>query len=92
MSGAGPDKVRFNERLDHLEARKPFAYNVVTGILIAVPLALLLRVHWAFVAFYVISWASLRWFLWGDGRILRRQYEARVVRVEADRAARRRQR
>jgi hypothetical protein len=92
MAAADPDKVRFNERLDHLEARKPFVYNLVTGLLIAVPLALLFRVHWVLVVLYVLSWASLRWFLWGEGRILRRQYQARVVRVEAERTARRRQR
>ena len=26
-----PDKVRFNERLDHLQAGRPFTYNLVTG-------------------------------------------------------------
>ena len=87
-----PGKVRFNEKLDHLQARRPFTYNLVTGVLIAVPLALLFGVHWAFAAVYVLSWATLRWFLWGDGRILRRQYEARLVRVDAERAEKRRQR
>jgi hypothetical protein len=87
-----PGKVRFNEKLDHLQARRPFVYNLVTGALIAVPFALLFGVHWALVAVYVLSWATLRWFLWGDGRILRRQYEARLVRVDAERAEKRRQR
>ena len=92
MASAGPDKVRLNEKLDHLEARRPFAYNLVTGALIAVPVALFFSMHWLFAAFYVLSWATIRWFLWGEGRILRRQYEARVVRVEAEKAQKRRQR
>ena len=91
-SQSEPAKVRFNEKLDHLQARRPFLYNLVTGALIAVLLVLLFRMHWVYAAFYVVSWAALRWFLWGDGRILRRQYEARLVRVEAQRAEKRRQR
>ncbi len=87
-----PAKVPFNERLDHLQARQPFLYNLVTGALIAVPVALFFGMHWAFAVLYVLSWATFRWFLWRDGRILRRQYEARLVRVEAERAAKRRQR
>ena len=89
---AEPEKVRFNDQLDHLQARRPFAYNLVTGALIAVPLVLIFEIHWAYAVFYVLSWATLRRFLWGEGRILRRQYEARVVRVEAERAEKRRRR
>ena len=34
MIPAEPAKVRFNEKLDHLQARRPFTYNLVTGALI----------------------------------------------------------
>jgi hypothetical protein len=91
-SVAEPEKLRFNDKLDHLQARRPFLYNLVTGALIALPLALIFEIHWAYAVLYVLSWATLRWFLWGEVRILRRQYEARVVRVEAERAEKRRQR
>jgi hypothetical protein len=84
-----PDKVRFNEKLDHLQARRPFTFNLVTGALIGVVL-LLVGSPAALVGAYVLSWAGVRWFLWRDGRILRRQYEARVVRVAADKEAKRR--
>ena len=53
---------------------------------------LLLGFHWAVVVAYALSWAAVRWFLWRDGRILRRQYEARQVRVAAEKEAKRRQR
>ena len=92
MVGSEPDKVRFNEKLDHLQARKPFLYNLVTGLLIAIPLALIFRIHWVFVLVYALSWAALRWYLWGEGRVLRRQYEVRLVRVAEEQAAKRRQR
>ena len=91
MIPAEPAKVRFNEKLDHLQARRPFTYNLVTGALIGLVL-LLFGVHWAVVVAYALSWAALRWFLWQDGRILRRQYEARQVRVAAEKEAKRRQR
>ena len=42
---------------------------------------LLVGFHWLFGVLYAVSWAGLRAFLWGEGRILRRQYEARLVRV-----------
>jgi hypothetical protein len=80
---------RFNERLDHLQARHPFWYNLVTGALIASVL-LLFGFHWAIVPLYALSWATVRAYLWGDGRILRRQYEVRLVRVAAEKAAKRR--
>ena len=41
---------------------------------------------------WALSWAALRWFLWRPGRILRRQYEVRQVRVTEEKAAKRRQR
>jgi hypothetical protein len=88
----GPEvPQRFNEKLDHLQARHPFSYNLVTGALIGLVLALL-GFHWTVAVFYVLSWAAVRAFLWGDGRILRRQYEARVVRVKAEKEAKRRRR
>jgi O-antigen/teichoic acid export membrane protein len=91
MIPADPDKVRFNEKLDHLQARRPFTYNLATGALIGVVL-LLLGFHWAVVIAYALSWAAVRWFLWKDGRILQRQYEARQVRVAAEKEAKRRRR
>ena len=87
-----PEKVRFNEKLDHLEARRPFLYNLATGALVVVPVALFFRIHWLYALLYVVSWACLRSYLWGAGRILRRQYETRLVRVEAHKAGKRRPR
>jgi hypothetical protein len=86
-----PDKVRWNEKLDHLQARRPFTYNLVSGALVGVVL-LIIGFHWSVVVAYIPSWAAVRWFLWRDGRILRRQYEARQVRVAAEKEAKRRQR
>ena len=86
-----PDKVRFNEKLDHLQARRPFTYNLATGALIGLVL-LLFGLRGAVVAVYVLSWAVVRWFLWRPGRVLRRQYEVRQVRVAEQKAAQRRQR
>ena len=77
-----PDKVHVNEKLDHLQARRPFTYNLATGTLIGLVL-LLFGVHWAVVATYALSWAAIRWFLWRPNRILRRQYEVRQMRVAA---------
>jgi uncharacterized membrane protein len=91
MIPADPDKIRFNEKLDHLQARRPFTYNLATGALIGLVL-LLLGFHWAVVIAYALSWAAVRWFLWKDGRILKRQYEARQVRVAAEKEAKRRRR
>ena len=87
---SGP--LRFNERLDHLQAQHPFAYNLVTGALLSGLVVLLFSLHWSLALLYALSWATIRWYLWRDGHILRRQYEARVVRVAAARAERRRQR
>jgi hypothetical protein len=82
-------KVRFNEKLDHLQARHPFRYNLATGALIGIVLVLI-GFEVVAAGTFALSWAALRGFLWGDGRILRRQYEARVVRVAAEKAAKRR--
>ncbi len=86
-----PDEPRFNEKLDHLQARRPFFYNLVTGLLIGLVL-LVFGFHWLWALGYALSWAALRAFLWGQGRILRRQYEARTARSEAAKVARRRRR
>ena len=86
-----PDKIRWNEKLDHLQARRPFTYNLISGVLIGVVL-LIIGIPWGVVVAYILSWAAVRWFLWRDGRILRRQYEARQIRVAAEKAAQRRQR
>jgi hypothetical protein len=83
-------KPRFNERLDHLQAAHPFRYNLVTGALIGLVLALF-GFSWPAVALYALSWAAVRAFLWRDGRILRRQYEVRLARVADRQATRRRQ-
>ncbi len=85
------EKVRFNEKLDHLQARRPFAYNLVTGALIGLVFVLVFQFHWILGVLYMLSWASLRAYLWGDGRIMRRQYDARLVRVAQQKAAQRRQ-
>jgi hypothetical protein len=86
-----PDAPRLNERLDHLQAKHPFRYNLASGALIAGVLVLI-GAPWWFAAAYAVSWAVVRTLLWRDGRILRRQYDARQVRVAAERAAKRRQR
>lgn len=79
------------ERLDHLQAEHPFPYNLATGALFA-PFLLLFGFHWVLVIAYALSWALVRTYLWGDGRILRRQYEARQVRMAEERKAKRSER
>jgi hypothetical protein len=79
------------ERLDHLQAAHPFAYNLVTGALIGLVLVAI-GFAWWFLPLYAISWAIIRTLLWREGRVLRRQYEARLVRVEQQAVERRRQR
>jgi len=91
VSQAAPRPQRFNERLDHLQARRPFTYNLVTGLLMG-SVAVLLGFHPFFGLAFALSWAALRALLWRNGGVLRRQYEARVVRVAAEAEARRRQR
>ncbi|MEO6317665.1 MAG: hypothetical protein ABIP36_02675 [Acidimicrobiales bacterium] len=79
-----------NERLDHLQADHPFLSNLGTGLLIGLILKLF-GFAWIWVIAYALSWALLRAFLWGEGRILRRQYDIRVARVAEQQAAKRRQ-
>ncbi|MGK2948915.1 MAG: hypothetical protein ACSLFP_10095 [Acidimicrobiales bacterium] len=86
---ATPDERRFNEKLDDLQAAHPFLYNLGTGAIIGVVLSLF-GFQWLFAVAYALVWASLRAFLWGDGRVLRRQYDARKVRSDEAKVARRR--
>ena len=82
-----PDKVRCNEKLDHLQARalhlQP-GHRVLIGRCCCSSAPLV-------IASPTPSLGGVRWFLWRDGRILRRQYEARQVRG-AEKEAKRRQR
>ena len=55
MTPAEPDKVRFNEKLDHLQARRPFLYNLATGALIGVALVLIFSFHWSIGLLYALS-------------------------------------
>ena len=87
---AGDDRSTL-EKLDDLQARRPFAYNLVTGALIGGVLALF-GVHPLFAVLYALVWAALRWFLWQDDRVLRRQYEARARRWQQVKDEKRRQR
>ena len=79
------------EKLDDLQAAHPFAYNLVVGLLVGL-VALVFSFSPILVALYAVSYASLRWFLWQPGRVLRRQYEARAVRWAEKQARRRRER
>jgi hypothetical protein len=88
----GADDQRSNlEKLDDLQAARPFTYNLVVGLLAGSAL-LLFDVNISLVALYAMSYAALRWFLWRDGRVLRRQYAARADRWAAKQAERRRNR
>ena len=90
---AGAGDTRSNlEKLDDLQAAHPFPYNVVTGLLVGLLAWLLFRVHPVLVAAYALSYAALRWYLWQDGRVLHRQYEARRARWVEQQAERRRRR
>lgn len=80
------------EKLDDLQAAHPFRYNLVVGALVGSVVLLPIGVQPALVAMYAVIYASLRWFLWQDGRLLHRQYTARASRWAAKRAARRRSR
>lgn len=87
-----PTDERSNlEKLDDLQHAHPFAYNVVVGALMAVVLVLI-GFSPILGAAYAVSYAALRWYLWQDGRILQRQYEARAVRWAEKQAERKRQR
>ncbi len=80
-----------SERLDRLQAAHPFAYNLVTGALIGLILVAV-GFAWWMLPVYALSWAGIRTVLWRDGGVLRRQHEARLVRVEQLAVERRRQR
>jgi hypothetical protein len=90
---AGQRDQRSNlERLDDLQAAHPFPYNVVVGLLIGAVVWLVFRVHPVLVVAYALAYGALRWFLWQDGRVLRRQYEARAARWKQQQADRKRRR
>jgi hypothetical protein len=89
--GSGRDERSNLEKLDDLQAARPFTYNLVVGLLVGL-LLVVFRFHPILVLIYALSYASLRWFLWQEGRVLRRQYEARAVRWAEKQAERRRQR
>jgi predicted lysophospholipase L1 biosynthesis ABC-type transport system permease subunit len=92
VSGADAvDERRFNEKLDDLQAAHPFPYNLAVGAVMALVL-LLFGLHPVLAALYIPSYAALRWFLWQDGRVLRRQYDARKVRCAQEAAEKRRRR
>jgi hypothetical protein len=93
MSAVGdPTDQRSNlEKLDDLQATHPFPYNLVVGLVVGIAL-FAIGVPPALVALYALLYAGLRWYLWQDGRILHRQYEARRVRWATRQAERRRQR
>jgi hypothetical protein len=78
------------ERLDDLQAAHPFPYNLVVGALMGLAL-LVFSFPPIVVPLYAVSYATLRWFLWQDGRVLRRQYDGRAARWAAKQAERRRQ-
>jgi hypothetical protein len=84
-----PDERRFNEKLDDLQAAHPFLYNLAVGIVVGA-LAWVIGFSALVIPLYTVSYAAVRAYLWGDGRILRRQYEARKVRSEQARTERRR--
>lgn len=89
---ASPGDERSNlEKLDDLQAARPFSYNLVVGVITALFL-LVFRIHPVLLAVYALSYATLRWYLWQDGRILRRQYQARAQRWAEKQAERRRRR
>jgi hypothetical protein len=79
------------ERLDNLQAAHPFPYNLVTGALIGLIL-LAVGFDWWVLPLYALSWATIRTVLWREGGVLRRQYDARSVRVEQQAVERRRRR
>jgi hypothetical protein len=83
------DERRFNEKLDDLQAAHPFPYNVAVGAIVGL-IGVLLGFHWLVAPLYALSYGAIRAFLWRDGQILRRQYEARKIRSDQARAERRR--
>lgn len=88
----GEDDERSNlAKMDDLQAAHPFPYNLVVGALMALVL-LPFGFDPIVIPIYALSYAALRWFLWQDGRVLRRQYDVRAVRWAEKQAARRRDR
>jgi hypothetical protein len=79
------------EKLDDLQAAHPFRYNLVVGVLVGLVLVAL-GFHPVLVPLYGLAYAVLRGYLWQEGRVLRRQYDARAVRWAEKQAARRRNR
>ncbi|MGH9273003.1 MAG: hypothetical protein ACRDZU_00020 [Acidimicrobiales bacterium] len=87
--GDAADQRSNLEKLDDLQAAHPFPYNLVVGLLVGLVL-LAIGIHPVLVAIYALSYAALRWYLWQDGRVLHRQYEARAVRWAEKQAERKR--
>jgi hypothetical protein len=86
----GPsDERRFPEKLDDLQAAHPFPYNLAAGVVVG-GIAALFGFHWLVIPLYALSYATIRTYLWGEGRILQRQYEARKLRSDQARAQRHR--
>ncbi len=79
------------EKLDDLQHAHPFPFNLVVGALMGAVL-LLFSFSPILVVAYALSYAALRWYLWQDGRVLQRQYEARAQRWAEKQAERRRRR
>ena len=48
--------------------------------------------HWLLAVGYAVSWAAVRAYLWRDGKVLRRQYAVRQLRVAERAEAKRRAR
>ncbi len=88
---AEPQDDRSNlEKLDDLQAAHPLPYNLVVGVVVALVVVLAFEVPILFGVAYAVAYATLRWYLWQHGRILRRQYDARAERWAAAQAERRR--
>lgn len=87
-----PVDARSNlEKLDDLQHAHPFPYNLVVGLLMGLVLWLI-GMHPVVAVAYALCYAALRWYLWQEGRVLHRQYEARAVRWAAKQAERKRKR
>jgi hypothetical protein len=89
VADADADQRSNLERLDDLQAAHPFPYNLVVGALMGLVL-LAFAFHPIVVPLYALTYATVRWFLWQDGRVLRKQYDARSARWASKRAQRRR--
>ena len=89
--GDGGDQRSNLEKLDDLQAARPFEYNLAVGIIVGLIL-FAIGLPAVFVPIYALSYAGLRWYLWQEGRVLHRQYEARAVRWREKQAERKRRR